>query len=115
MHYRAGFAELVVLEHLSLRVHQRVRVADHERREEELFPADDFAAELNEALLPLAHLCDVHILLWGDRSLPSTGCTSCDEQQWPLPDILIEYRFRRPIGEWEFQLVETPGFNSSEW
>jgi hypothetical protein len=64
-----------------------------------VFPAGDFAAELNEILLPLAHLYNVHILIWGDRSLPSTGWTSCDKHQWPLPDFLVDYRFGRPIGE----------------
>jgi hypothetical protein len=30
IHYRAGFAELLMLKHLGLRVHQRVRIAENE-------------------------------------------------------------------------------------
>jgi hypothetical protein len=56
IHYRAGFAELLVLEHLGLRVHQRVQIAENEWPEEEVSPAGDFAAEINEIILPLAHL-----------------------------------------------------------
>jgi hypothetical protein len=96
IHYRAGFAELLVLEHLGLRVHQRVRIAENEWPEEEVFPAFR-RREINEILLPLAHLYSVHILIWGDRSLPSMGCTSCDKHQWLLPDFSVEYRFGRPM------------------
>jgi hypothetical protein len=98
-----------------VRLHERVRFADYGRTPAALFPPEKYAAQIGDALHSLVHLSDVHILLWGARSeVELTGCESCDLGASAPPDFLVEYRFRRTLGEREFKLIEMTA-SSSEW
>ncbi|KAJ7666836.1 hypothetical protein DFH06DRAFT_1470007 [Mycena polygramma] len=115
-YYHLGFRSLPRLQYLGVRLHKSVQRKDHDRLAADLFPAERYRTLVNDSFLPLSHLLDVRIWLWGDRRIPTRGCSSCDEGGCSPPDLFIEYRFGRESGEEEFALVEMGVLNDgTEW
>ncbi|KAF7358523.1 hypothetical protein MVEN_00903200 [Mycena venus] len=56
--YRESFRALLGLQHLGVRVKEYVQVRNYNRPATELFPAADFATEINDWLAQLAQLSD---------------------------------------------------------
>ncbi|KAF8207903.1 hypothetical protein K438DRAFT_2013299 [Mycena galopus ATCC 62051] len=115
--YCPGFASLLGLEQLSVRLSIYPPMQHYGRRGTALYPPERFAAELNDTLLVLPVLSDVHIVLWIDRSdTYVTGCESCDLWEPNWFDILVEYWFDRVFedGDEAFKLVRMTASDEAE-
>ncbi|KAJ7924124.1 hypothetical protein B0H13DRAFT_2315734 [Mycena leptocephala] len=123
-HYLTALAALPFLQHLGLRVHERVRKADYDLAPISVFPASKFSSALTAlAFLTRAPLTDVHILLWGERpERHPLGSQDWDDPYVEAPaDIFVEYRFRRGgkseggVGSLRrFAMVEVRGSDGDE-
>ncbi|KAJ6585617.1 hypothetical protein B0H19DRAFT_1250409 [Mycena capillaripes] len=97
--YRAAFVTLLKLQHLGVRLHKNVRLSDHDRPASKLFPAADFAAEINK----------------GSSCLRSSPTFTSSFGEIDPYRRRVEYRFRRVGGDEEFQLNEMVVSDGSEW
>ncbi|KAJ7763391.1 hypothetical protein B0H16DRAFT_1804463 [Mycena metata] len=95
-HYRGVFIALTRLQHLAVRLWKGVG-PDRTMLATTALPPAKYSAEINNELRPhLKDLAYVQVRVWGDCSLDSTGCESCDEAQERydrVPDLLAEYKF----------------------
>ncbi|KAJ7768877.1 hypothetical protein B0H16DRAFT_1518474, partial [Mycena metata] len=103
-HYRDAFLALPALQHLGLRVHQRVHRNDYYLDPTAVVPPHRLASALNRDptfLRALPHLARIHILLWGARpEVKLCGAQWYDDSDVERPpDILVEYWFRRSVGD----------------
>ncbi|KAJ7666830.1 hypothetical protein DFH06DRAFT_1470000 [Mycena polygramma] len=108
--YLASLTALVRLQHLGVRSTEHINWADLNRTAVDLFPPGRYADQI-DVLLPLAQLSDIRIIIWADRSEAMNRCGACSSCcMEPMPDLFIEYRFGRGLGD-EFQLVESTTMN----
>ncbi|KAJ7457487.1 hypothetical protein FB451DRAFT_1509796 [Mycena latifolia] len=91
-YYLDSFSALPRLESLCIRERRRMQEELKLEPATTIFPATEYAAQFNTALLPfLAHLADVHIILECDRSPEDWDD---DPYAGPsLPNLLLEYWF----------------------
>ncbi|KAJ7757982.1 hypothetical protein B0H16DRAFT_1536354, partial [Mycena metata] len=102
--YRDVFAALPALQHLAVRLSYKVAKGKRRDAPTAVFPSHKYATEINNELRPrIPQLLSVQVRVWGDCTLSSTGCESCDEAQEQYdhaPDLVAEYEFAaRKLGE----------------